>query len=153
MKRLIAAIAVLVVGLSFVSTSSAQEMQAKKRENTKYFMAVYWDFATGKEHDAMQFAQEHFGKATTAAGQEQPIVFVPFTGEWDLVAYFPLPEGPDALSWTLTPSGAKWMQALAAQEGGMDKAMQVFDQWSAMVSRQKSELVMQPASLTDVGGM
>jgi hypothetical protein len=128
------------------SASLAQEgpPKAAKRENMEYYTAVYWDFNPGKEREALEFAQKHFVPVSSEAGQKSEIAFLPLSGEWDAIVYFPLPDGPDAYAWETTPADAAWLAKFAEREGGWDKAVKLFQQYDEMVARSKSELVMHP---------
>lgn len=115
---------------------------AAQRENVEYYTAVFWDFKPGKERAALEFAQKHFVPVTPEVGQEPEIAFLSLTGEWDVVVYFPLPEGPEGYAWDPSPSGATWLAKLAEREGGWPQAVKLFEEYDAMVARSKSELVM-----------
>lgn len=139
----LAACAALIV--LFVPPAFAQEgPRPERRAGMSYYTMVLFDFKPGMEQQAFQFGMEHFAPVSAEAGVPREMAFVGLTGEWDLILFDPLPEGPDALAWEVTETGAKWMAALAAREGGMEQARQRFEEFNAMVARSKVELVMRP---------
>lgn len=70
---------------------------------------------------------------------------MPLTGEWDVIAFFLLPEGPDALAYENSITDVAWMAKPSEREGGMEKALALFDQFDATVAREKFEIVMRPS--------
>ena len=141
---------ILALGIAALVTAApclAQEgpPRAQKRADARYYLVHYWDFEPGQRDEALALAGAHFGPVSAAAGQERESAFVSLTGEWDVIVYFPLAEGPDALAWEITPTDEAWMATLAEREGGMEQAMALFDRFDQMVAREKVELVMELA--------
>ncbi len=56
---------------------------------------------------------------------------------------FPIPEGPSALEWDVTPNGEKFWAQLAKREGGADKATAGFGEYIETVARAESDIVLE----------
>lgn len=137
-------LAAIAAGLVLAASGTAQETPAaERRQNVQYYIAEYFDFKPGMEDQALEFAEEHFDPVSDPANRE--IVFLPLTGEWDAIVFFPLPEGTEALAYEVSPSDAEWFTRFAEREGGMEVAMARFEEFNAMVGRSRRELVMRPA--------
>lgn len=136
-------LAAIAAALVIPASATAQDAPAvERRENVQYYIAEYFDFKPGMEDQALDFAEAHFGPVSDPANPE--IVFLPLTGQWDAIVFFPLAEGPDALAYEISPSDSEWFTRFAEREGGMEAAMGRLGEFNAMVARSHRELVMRP---------
>ena len=138
MRRMIVAvtaIAVLLVAMPLV----AQELPtAEKRENVQYYEAMFVKFKPGMADQAWDAIYEHFINVDKKLGRKVRAYDIQ-TGGWDTIVFFPI-DGPDYFSWSTSPADEEWFAALAEQEGGAEKAWEVFNRYLAAVADSKTEL-------------
>ena len=84
---------------------------------------------------------EHFIPAARTAGVPVPIVYHSETGAVQTTIITPLPGGPDDLAWEVSPDDLKWMNALAKQEGGQDKAMALWKEYNDGIATRSRDVV------------
>jgi len=120
----------------------AQEMsQATKREGVTYYAASYVKFKPGKADQGRKIIYDHYLTADQAIGL-QTTAYDFITGPWDHVAYFILEEGPSELSYDVSPREAEWRAAFIEQEGGLEEAQKIWDQYSDLVYERQVQIVM-----------
>lgn len=86
---------------------------------------------------------KHFIPAAQAAGIPVPVVYHTETGESRSIVISPLTNGPGDLAWQVSPEDLKWMNALAKQEGGEDKAMALWKEYNDGIEHRSRELIHQ----------
>ncbi len=132
----------LVVCLAIaLHTVGAQETEADKFTNVKWYQVFYHKFKIGKKAEGTKIIFEHFVPVDKAVGR-QVIVFDHHTGEWDHLAYFLLDEGPRELEWRpfSRPIDKKWWDGLAKQEGGTEKAQELIQRFEDTLADTKWEI-------------
>lgn len=117
--------------------------QPKKFENAEWSQAYFVEFKPGMMNEALQIIEDHFMPVNEELGREGPTEYRFMTGEWDMVVFFPMNEGPGEIAWEISPSDAEWNRVFIEREGGMEQGMQVFEDYGKTVARQKTELAMQ----------
>jgi hypothetical protein len=129
------AVAVLTVAMPLV----AQELpKAEKRENVQYYEAFFVKFKPGMEGQGWEAIYEHFINVDKKLGRKVRAYDLQ-TGGWNHVVFFPI-DGPDHFSWSTSPADEEWWAALAEQEGGAEKAQEIFNNFLAAVADTKTEL-------------
>ncbi len=130
---------VVVSVFLLVLPAAAQELpKAEKRENVQYYQALFVKFKPGMAGQAWEAIYDHFATVDKKIGHKVRAYDLQ-TGEWDLVVFFPI-DGPDHFSWSTSPQDEKWWAALAEQEGGADKAQEIFKKYLEAVADSKEEL-------------
>lgn len=154
MKNPTAVFTALLIAVLLVPRAHAQDEEpteteittAKKREGVAYYMAIYVDFKEGQVQKGINFIKEHFAPVDEEVGHEV-ISFNPVTGPWDYIAFFRMEEGPEALAWEVSPSGAEWNTAFLERTGGMDNAMKLFEEFQGLIENSQNELVLRPTDM------
>ena len=91
------------------------------------------DYKPGTEESARQLI-EKFESASLAAGTASPVIHWFENGKYDLVVTWNLDKSPTNDKWTWNPEGEDWLKALAAQEGSMEAAKKVQEDYQALVA-------------------
>jgi len=129
------ALAVLAAALPL----AAQELpKAEKRENVQYYEAWFVKFKPGMENQAWDAIYQHFINVDKKIGRKVRAYDLQ-TGGWDHVVFFPI-DGPERFNWSTSPGDEKWWAALAEQEGGAEKAWEIYNNFMAAVADLKTEL-------------
>ena len=115
--------------------------QATAAEGDKVYVVLAVKFKPGKAPEALAIVRGHVFPGDRTIGRN-PIPFDFMTGEWDHVVYFPF----DPAKGDTVPGWDVWMKALAAQEGGMDKALQLFDRFWSLAQDSRTEMATLPAA-------
>ena len=141
MRTLIKGTVSLALILMIFNHGFSQELpKAHKMENTSWHEVVMLDFKSGMESDAMNIINEHFKKAVESAGIDGPAKMLRMeTGKWDLLLVWNMDSIND-LSWEVSPENAKWIKALAEQEGGPQEAMDLLGKYESMIQASTSYL-------------
>lgn len=122
------------------ATGYAQDLpKAKKMENLTWHQVVMVKYKPGKMSEAKKLINDHFMKAGIEAGTAGPEIMEFKTGEWDMMMVWTMKDLSD-MEWEVHPDDEKWWAAMAAQEGGADKAMQVMQQYMNLVDNTTSYL-------------
>lgn len=116
---------------------------SKLRQNTDYYLAVYFDYNPGKAGEAFKMIEKYFIPVDKAA-KRFVIQFRPMTGPWDEIAFFPLKIGPKALSFSISPSDARWNSTFVKQVGSQEQVDEIWKKFQSLLVKTKSELVMRP---------
>ncbi len=133
-------IAAAVAALCVPASLSAQAMQPERIENVTWHMVEMIKFHPGKRGRAMEIIENYFAAADRDLG-ETGVTDLHFdTGEWDVIVAFPLSGGPSDLTWATSPDDIKWMNALAARAGGMDKAQALLTEWDTLVAQRQQNV-------------
>lgn len=88
---------------------------------------------------------KHFMPAAKAAGIPTAIVYHTETGESRSIVISPLTDGPGDLAWQVSPEDVKFIDALAKQEGGPEKAMALWKEYNDGIEHRSRELIHQHA--------
>ncbi len=147
MKHLITGSLILCFLMMTAITSYAQEqdtlkqdtLKAKKMEGHTWHQVVMVKFKPGTMDKAHKMIHEHFEKAGMDAELEGPQIIQFHTGEWDMMFVWTM-DSINEMDWEITPDDEKWWAQMAEQEGGMDKAMEVMQQYLDMVQNSTSYL-------------
>jgi hypothetical protein len=106
--------------------------------NVQYYEALFVKFKPGMADQAWDAIYEHFINVDKKLGRKVRAYDLQ-TGGWNMVVFFPI-DGPDNLSWSTSPEDEEWFAALAEQEGGAEKAWEVFNKYLEAVADSKFEL-------------
>ena len=130
---------VCIMGM-FTLTAWAQELPtASKMENQQWHEVVLIKYEAGKTGEALGIIRDHFEKAGKKAGVPGPKMFVMRTGDWDVMLVWDMDDVSE-MNWQVSPEGEKWWKALAEQEGGADKAMEVWQKYIDLVENSTTAL-------------
>ena len=144
MKKAMILLTCATFALLLLPDAAAQEdfTQPKKFENMEWYNAYFVKFEPGMKEEGLKIIEEHFVPVDKELGRTEPTAFLFRTGDWDMIVYFPLEEGPSTLAWQISPEDAEWNKTFIEQEGGPEEAMKVFQKWSDTVAHAKTELAM-----------
>ena len=138
----------VAVGLSLVaaaqqspSPSTPSEFKPRKIADASWYEIRNVEFKPGKQDEALKIINEVFEPAAQSAGLPMPVRYYHIDGAWDMTSVFPMEGGLDELNWEVHPNAEKWINALAQQCGGMDKAKATREQYLACVARAESTIV------------
>jgi hypothetical protein len=135
---------VLVLGLLLPVAARAQEVKAKKYSDVKWYRVVNMTVETGKRGEIIDIVQNHFMKASSAAGTAGPaMVLMSVAGPWDFTVIWELPDGPSDLEWDISPRDEKWFAALTKQEGGAKQAQDLYQKFMGLIERSQSYIAVQ----------
>ena len=130
-----------VVALAQTTPTAPNDLTPRKIANATWYEIRYTDFKPGKMQEAMKIVDEIYGPARESAGLPEPTRYYNLDGQWDLTTIFPMAGGVSDLDWEVHPNTEKWMNALAQQCGGADKAKAVREQYLACVARVETAIV------------
>ncbi|TKD53192.1 hypothetical protein [Sphingomonas baiyangensis] len=116
-------------------------MTATKQTNVRYAMVNMTKFKPGAARRANETISKTFMPSAKAAGIPMPSTYHPQTGEWDVIAIFPMADGISELEYSMTPSDAKWLAAMSKSLGGQDKAMALIDEYNGLIETNDRMLV------------
>ncbi len=139
MRKIIAGITGLTIVLFSAGQVLGQDMP-KEHEPvyTSWHEVVLVDFKSGKTDEAMEIIHNHFVKATEKAGASVPAMESKMqTGEWDLMLIWDM-DSPSEMEWEVSPEGEKFMKALSEQEGSLEKALQLFENYQSLIYKSTS---------------
>lgn len=134
MKILAFAAAAAVAMTSLASAASAQDYEAKKRENvsTQSIWLMKVNFGMGEEFDSrMKMMNEVRAGLGLAPAQVYHVV----AGPYDTMVIAPMEHGMAGMDWEKTPTGAKMDQAMAAKMGGKDAYEAWQKKWPEITER------------------
>lgn len=151
MYRIVTLIACAAFALTLPTDAIAQEdqeeqdwTQPKMYEDVDWVGAYFMKFKPGMMDRGLQIIEDHFIAVDEQMGREGTEAYRFVTGEWDMVVYFPLEEGPGQLAWEISPSDAEWNAVFMEREGGAEQAGQVFQNFSETLERGRYEIAMKP---------
>jgi hypothetical protein len=131
-------VSALFAALVLVATAIVSP-QAIGADDDKVYLVTYAKFKPGKAPLALQIIRERFQPVDKRIGR-RVLPFDYVTGDWDHIVYFPF----DLARMDTIPSGDEWMKALAAQEGGMEQAQQLWQDFWDLVAHSKTEIARLP---------
>jgi len=135
--------ALYILCISFIlfsaNPASGQEIpEAKKMENTSWHEVILIDFKSGKMDEAMEIIDKHFMKATESAGLPGPAMELEMqTGKWDMMLVWDMDSISD-MEWEVSPESEKFLKALSEQVSSFEKAQEIFDNYSSLISESTS---------------
>jgi hypothetical protein len=144
MRRVIPIVLALVLVASV--HSSAQELPtAQKWTDVEWFQVSHWKFTEAGVDTAMTLLFDHIIPAAREAWPGFRCLRH-ITGEWHFTSIVPVPEGPAAMEWEMTPAYANFLALLMDRLGEQSAA--VFDEWDNAVARTTTIVALEPT-----GGM
>ena len=130
----------LVLGLIFSNSAVSQDLpKAEKYKDGEWFVIQFVKFKPGKESAASKFIEKHFVPVDVELGRNRVGYDFVF-GEWDQLIFFPM-QGPSDIDWKMTPDDEKWFEAFSKRAGGMENALKLMNEFSAMVAAQETAMV------------
>lgn len=136
-KILLSGLIVLFINFNL----SAQDMQAKKYDNTNWHSITFVKFKPGEKDAGIKIIEDYFAKADQNAGIDPPaIVLNMATGEYDYIIAWKMKEGLDMMNWETSPEDIKWYGEMGKMLGGIDKAEAKLKEFFSHVESWKSEL-------------
>ena len=135
----------LALGIFLPISGRAQEMPtASKWTDVEWYRVVHIDFKSGQRGTALDIIRDHFVPAGEEAGTPGPVMSLQHeTGQWDLTTIWHM-SGPSEMEWGLTPNAEKWWAAFAQNEGGIEKARQIWSDYQDMIAQRTSYITRQP---------
>lgn len=91
------------------------------------------EYKPGSEESARQLIKK-FESASVAAGIATPVIHWFETGKYDLVLTWNLDKSPATDKWVWSPEGNDWLNALVAQEGSVESALQLQNDYTALIA-------------------
>jgi hypothetical protein len=135
----------LVIAALAVGTAQdlrGQELpKASKFPDADWYQVTYYRFKPGKVAEARSILYDHLIPTDKVAGRDV-LNFDYRVGEWHHIAFFPLPEGAQDLTWQLNPVGERWNEELAKKLGGPREATELLSRWNDLIDETKTEVVM-----------
>lgn len=101
--------------------------------NYSWHTVTLVDYKAGTEETARQLISK-FTSASEAAGTPPPVLHWFEDGKYDLVVTWNLNESPANEQWTWSPQGEPFWNALVAQEGSVEAARKVQDDYNSLVA-------------------
>ncbi len=136
-------IVLLILGLLLLTTAplvGQEEPQPSKFSGVDWYSTLYIKLKPDKVGRVQEIVYGHLLPAGQAAGNAKPQVYEFSTGEWNMVIFFPMPDGPSSLAWERAPSDAKFFAALAKQEGSPEKAQALFMEFLGCMQESRQEV-------------
>jgi hypothetical protein len=120
---------------------AAQEMQAKKHENTNWYAVAFIKFNPGQKEAAINLIDNYFVKADEKAGTSPPVFAMNMaTGEYDYVLGWKMSGGIQDMDWEMSPDDVKWFGAMTEITGGPDKAQEKMKEFYSYVDLWRVEI-------------
>jgi hypothetical protein len=91
------------------------------------------DFKPGTTESAKELIQK-FESATMAAGSVKPQIHWLDSGKYDLIVTWNLENSPASDQWTWSPEGELWWKALVSQEGSVEAAKNLQEEYSLLIA-------------------
>ena len=125
-----------------VATAADPPVQAvADAETTPGWHALYLRFETGQTEAALALIRTHFAPIDSTFGRR--LVVLGEAAEWDAIIFTRLVADPSGETWVTNPVPEIWLEALAAQEGGMDGALRVLQRFDAFIDASETDLLIQ----------
>lgn len=122
--------------------SSTPELpKALKQENVKWHALMYLRFKSDKADRGFAIF-ERLQKAWRKSGAAPALSYMMRSGKWNVLVIFEVPDGARGLDWLVSPDDAKFFKALADQEGGTEKGMALWGEFSGCLQEQATELAV-----------
>jgi hypothetical protein len=120
-------------------TAPAFPTKAEKVTGVRYLVIETIEAKPGAR--LWEIISKHYMPAAKAAGVPNPQVYHVETGVPRTIIISELKGGPGDLEWQYTADDIKWMNALAKQEGGQDKAMALIKEYNDSIARRTRDIV------------
>lgn len=120
-------------------TAPAFPTKAEKVQGVRYAVVETIEAKPGAR--LWEIVSKHFNPAAKAAGLPLPMVYHAETGVPRTIIISELNGGTGDLEWQYTADDVKWMNALAKQEGGQDKAMALVKEYNDGIANRTRDLV------------
>lgn len=130
-----------VAALLPVAAAQVEAKPEKLPGSTSWHRIVRIAYKPGKLDAALKIIEEHFRPAADASGFPPPKAYVHVSGSWNVTLNFRLPGGLSDLGWKLSPKNAAWMNSLAKNCGGVEKAKAVMAEYMGLIVKFESDLV------------
>lgn len=101
--------------------------------NVMWHTITVVDYKPGTENEAKALIQK-FETASETAGASMPVIYWFESGKYDIVVTWMLPDGPANFQEYWSPDGAKWWNALIAQEGSEEAAIKLQAQYNELIA-------------------
>lgn len=125
--------------LTTTLVQAQQEMKAKKFDNPEWKRIVLIKFKHEKLDRAKEIIQNYFFKAAQQADIPTPSLVVDlYTGEYDMMIVWDMKGGIEEMNWEMSPNDIKFMTAMIAITGGIDKAKMMLDEFSSLSTSETS---------------
>jgi len=131
MKKLFALVAPLLI--SAVLSAHPEEPTPPLNSDVMWHTITVVDYKSGTENEA-KLIIEKFEKASEASGATVPVIYWFESGKYDLVVTWKLNDGPADLQEKWSPDGTTWWNALVAQEGSEDEALQLQTTYNELIA-------------------
>lgn len=135
----LAAAITLGAGQASAQTAPAFPTKAEKVKGVRYWVIETIEAKPGAR--LWEIISKHYMPAAKAAGLPLPQVFHTETGVPSTIVISGLTGGTGDLEWQYTADDVKWMNALAKQEGGQDKALALIKEYNDSIARRTRDLV------------
>ena len=135
--KLVVLLVVFAIFTTIQNAFSQEEAKGEKHENISWVRIGLVQFKPGKAGAARDIIYNHFVKAGKATGNPAATSFELTAGEWHQLTIFPM-NGPSDLEYSTTPEGATWWNQMAKQEGGADKAQEIWNTFQSYVKNSTS---------------
>lgn len=105
----------------------------KEQSNFSWHTVTLVDYKAGSQEAARQLITK-FTSASESAGTPAPVIHWFENGKYDLVVTWNLNKSPAKDQWTWSPQGEDFWNALVTQEGSVQAARKVQDDYTALVA-------------------
>lgn len=134
MKITSACLCALLLGALQFQVASAQEA-VTFGDDARYVRVQFVSYKPNKAGEAYSIINDHFAPAGMAAGLPAPVVIHFQSGPFDAAFHWRLENGMSDLEWRVSPNNVKFMESLAAREGGPEAARALMDRYWSLVAR------------------
>ena len=131
MKKFFTLIAPLFI--SAVLSAHPDEPTPPVNTDVMWHTITVIDYKPGTVDEA-QVRIEKFETASETAGTTLPVIYWFESGKYDLVVTWKLKDGPADLKGKWSPDGNTWWNALVAQEGSEEAALQLQSTYNELIA-------------------
>ena len=129
-----------VLSLWIASGAMAQdEVKPAKFENVEWYQVVLIDFKQGTVGKVQDIIKQ-YEAAGKEAGTPGPELYWMSTGEYDAMAIWKLDNGPADMEWKMSPNDVKWWDAFVKQQGSVEAAQKLQQEFAGYVNKSTSYL-------------
>lgn len=137
MKKFLVFTVAFFIGASL--SARPDEPVPTNHSNYSWHTVTLVDYKPGMEESAKQLIQR-FESASLAAGMSKPLMHWFETGKYDLVITWKLDNDPTDTQWTWSPETEEWWKALVTQEGSVEVAKRLQDEYHALIASSVTNL-------------
>jgi len=131
MKKFFSLIAPLLI--SAVLSAHPEEPTPPVNTDVIWHTITVVDYKPGTLEEAKVIIQK-FETATETAGTTLPVIYWFESGKYDMVVTWKLNDGPADLKGKWSPAGETWWNALVAQEGSEEAALQLQATYNELIA-------------------